>query len=178
MHQDDDFSEEITRGERFWGMVKDWGIALILTAFGFLLLTSYAKMQAPDLPDTAPSWSLENLEGKTVSLEDFRGKTVVLNFWATWCAPCVTEIPTFSAFAKENPDIPVFGIAVDGSRSSLRRAAKSLKISYPVLMADSKVKSAYKVSSLPTTVVIDPQGQVKDIHVGIMLGPQLRWATR
>ena len=176
--QEDDFSDEITRKDRFLGMMKDWGIALALTAIGFLLLTTYSKMQAPDLPDMAPAWELENLQGEVVSLEDFRGKTVVLNFWATWCGPCRTEIPTFSSFAKENPDIPVLGIAVDGSRKSLKRAAKNLGIEYPVLIADSKVKNAYKVSSLPTTVVVDPRGYVRDVHVGMMLGPQLNWATR
>ena len=175
---EDEFSDEVTPKDRIWGMMKDWGIALALTAIGFLLLTSYSKMQAPDLPDIAPSWQLENLDGEQVSLEDFRGKMVVLNFWATWCAPCRTEIPTFSAFAKDNPDIPVLGIAMDGSPSSLKRAAKNLGITYPVLIADSKVKNAYKVSSLPTTVVVDPQGHVRDVHVGMMLGPQLNWATR
>ena len=178
MQEDDEFSEEVTSKERFLGMMKDWGIALALTAIGFILLTSYSKMQAPDLPGQAPSWKLENLDGEVVSLEDFRGKTVVLNFWATWCGPCRTEIPTFSAFAEKNPDIPVFGIAVDGTKKSLKRAADNLGITYPVLIADAKVKNAYKVSSLPTTVVVDPEGHVRDVHVGIMLGPQLSWATR
>lgn len=178
MYEEDDFSEETTGKDRFLGMLKDWGIALVLTLIGFFLWTSYAKMQAPSLPDVAPSWQLESLEGKQVSLEDFRGKTVVLNFWATWCAPCRTEIPTFSSFADENPNIPVLGIAVDGSKASLKRAAKNLGITYPVLIADADIKKSYKVSSLPTTIVIDAQGRVKDIHVGLMLGPQLRWATR
>ena len=173
MYGEEEF-EAPSRGHSLWTFFKDWGIALLLTALGFALL-SYAR--TPDLPNQAPDWSLKNLEGDVVSLEDFRGKTVVLNFWATWCGPCKTEIPTFSQFAEENPDIPVLGIAVEGSAKSLKRAAKALGISYPVLIANREIKENYKVSSLPTTVVVDPQGQIKDVHVGIMFAPQLNWAT-
>jgi thiol-disulfide isomerase/thioredoxin len=165
----------VARGSQFLSFFKDWGIALLLTALGFLLL-SYVR--TPRLPDQAPDWSLKDLDGDVVSLSDFRGQTVVLNFWATWCGPCKTEIPTFSKFSNDNPDIPVLGIAVDGTVNTLKRASKVLGISYPVLLADSQIKQEYKVSSLPTTVVIDPEGKVKDVHVGIMFGPQLNWATR
>ena len=164
-----------SRGHALWSFFKDWGIALLLTALGFFLL-SYAR--TPDLPNQAPDWSLKNLDGDVVSLEDFRGQTVVLNFWATWCGPCKTEIPTFSQFAQDNPDIPVLGISVDGNAKTLKRASKALGISYPVLIADREIKEKYKVSSLPTTVVVGPKGQIKDVHVGIMFSPQLKWATQ
>ena len=122
---------------------------------------------------------METLDGEEWSLSDFRGKTVVLNFWATWCGPCRTEIPAFTEFAEENPDIPVLGIAMDGDQpAKLRRAVKQLGIGYPVLLADNDVKQKYKVSTLPTTVVVDKDGQVKDIHVGAMFKPQLEWAVR
>lgn len=170
---DDDF--EITRKDAILGFVKDWGIALLLTALGFFLL-SYIR--APNIPDQAPGWTLKNLNGEEVSLEDFRGQTVVLNFWATWCGPCKTEIPTLSKFAKENPNIPVLGIAVDGSAEFLRKASKKLKIDYPVLIADASVQQNYDVKNLPTTVIVDPTGQVKDVHVGMIFGPQLDWAVQ
>ena len=170
---DEDF--EISRKESILGFIKDWGIAIFLTGLGFWLL-SY--VQTPNLPDQAPDWKLKDLKGEMVSLKDFRGKTVVLNFWATWCGPCKMEIPTFSDFAKENPDIPVLGIAVDGSPEFLRRASKKLKIDYPVLVADAKVQENYKVNNLPTTVIVGPEGKIKDVHVGVMFGPQLRWATK
>ena len=100
----------VERGSQFLHFFKDWGIALLLTGLGFFLL-SY--MRTPNLPDQAPDWTLKNLDGEVVSLSDFRGQTVVLNFWATWCGPCKTEIPTFSKFSKDNPDIPVLGIHAD-----------------------------------------------------------------
>ena len=164
-----------SKADAIWGFVKDWGIALLLTMIGFSLLSF---MRTPSLPDQAPDWTLQNLDGERVSLRDFQGKTVVLNFWATWCGPCKTEIPTFSQFAQDNPDIPVLGISVDGTAASLKRASKALGISYPVLIADRQIKEDYKVNSLPTTVVVGPDGKIKDVHVGIMFAPQLTWATQ
>ena len=88
------------------------------------------------------------------------------------------EIPTFSDFAEENPDVVVLGAAVDGTEASLKRAVKSLDIRYPVVRASQSVQRAYGVETLPTTVIIDGEGKVRSAHVGMMLGPQLSWATR
>ena len=164
------------KGSQLWSFIKDWGLALLLTGLGFFLLSYF---RTPSLPDQAPDWTLKDVNGETVSLSDFQGQTVVLNFWATWCGPCRTEIPAFSAFAKENPDIPVLGISIDNaSPGVVKRAAKSLGITYPVLMADSRIQQDYKVGSIPMTVIVDPQGQVKDVHLGVMLETQLNWAAK
>lgn len=153
----------------------DWALAIGLTVLGFWLLSAW---RAPDLPEHAPAWELLDLNGDRVRLEDFRGKTVVLNFWATWCRPCLMEIPSFSEFAIENPDIAVLGIAVDGSPASLREFATKIDMTYPVLLGTSEVQQTYGVDTLPTTVTVAPDGKVADVHVGVMLKPQLEWATR
>lgn len=159
-----------------WGRVfVEWGVTLL--AIGALWL-GVGWLRAPDLPDQAPDFTLADLDGATVTLSSLRGQTVVLNFWATWCGPCRVEIPAFSAFAQEHPEVPVFGIAVDGSPAELRRAAAQLGIDYPVLVADGAVQAAYQIETLPTTVIVNPDGSVRTAHVGIMPGPQLRWATR
>ena len=160
--------------KRIAGYAMDWGIALALTAFAFWAFTAW---RTPDLPDSAPDWQLKSIDGGTVSLSDYRGKTVVLNFWATWCSPCLMEIPTFVKFSQENPDIPVLGIAMDGSPSKLAGFARNYNISYPILLSNEQVQSDYKVSTLPMTVIVGPDGEVKKAHVGIMLEQQLRWAT-
>ena len=102
----------------------------------------------------------------------------MLNFWATWCGPCRTEIPWFSKFATENPDIVVLGIATDGTEDELRAASAQLGITYPVLRADSATQRAYGVNTIPTTVVVEPDGSVGTVHVGLMTGIQLELATR
>ena len=72
----------------------------------------------------------------------------------------------------------MLGVATDGTRAELRRAAEKLDIRYPVLLSDDATERAYGVSTLPTTVVVGPDGAVRSAHAGIMLGPQLRWAAR
>jgi len=72
----------------------------------------------------------------------------------------------------------VLGIATDGPPRKLAEAAEALDISYPVLVGDSAVTSDYQVSTIPMTVVVGPEGAIKDVHVGIIMEPQLAWATR
>ena len=154
--------------------ILDWGVALLLTALGFWLLSLW---RAPDLPDVAPDFTLKNLDGENVRLQDYRGKMVVLNFWAHWCGPCRSEIPAFRAFAQENPEIPVLGISVDGRLKDVKKYARQLGIDYTVLVGDSKIQNLYNISSLPTTVIVDAEGKVKKAHVGMMFQTQLEWAT-
>ena len=88
------------------------------------------------------------------------------------------EIPAFSSFSDKNQDIAVLGIAVDGTPAELRQARKTLGITYPVLIADAATKADYGVETLPTTVIVKEDGTVGYAHAGLMLQPQLLWATR
>ena len=154
--------------------ILDWLLALSLTAAGFWMLSWW---RTPNLPNAAPEWTLTSIEGEEVSLSDYEGQNVVLNFWATWCGPCKSEIPEFRKFVIEHPDVPVLGIAVDGSVSKLRQFAKQNRMNYPVLKGDSAIQEDYKVSSLPMTVIVGPDGEIDDVHIGMMLYSQLEWAT-
>ncbi len=170
--------EELEEPSGFWRSAVrtalDWIFALSLTAAGFWMLSWW---RTPEMPDQAPDWTLSSIDGAEVSLSDFEGQTVVLNFWATWCGPCKMEIPEFRSFVEEHPDVPVLGIAVDGTTSKLRQFAKRNKMNYPILKGDSEIQRAYNVSSLPMTVVVDPTGEIADVHIGVMLSSQLEWAT-
>jgi len=172
---DDTEDEPRSRLQRVGRTAIEWSVTLALIALAWV---GIGILRAPDLPDQAPGFTLPDLDGQQVSLADFSGQTVVLNFWATWCGPCRFEIPAFSEFADENPDIPVLGIAVDGTTPELRRASKELGITYPVLIADASTKASYGVETLPTTVVVGEDGAVRYAHAGLMLQPQLIWATR
>jgi thiol-disulfide isomerase/thioredoxin len=148
-------------------MLKDYG-AVLLLALAVVLLFG-RRGGAPDLPDLAPELSVPDLEGANVALADLRGAPVVLNFWASWCGPCRQEIPAFSAFAAEHPDVHVIGVAVDsGDRDAIEKAARSFGISYRVAVADRGVVSRYGIETLPTTVIIDADGKVKSAHVGTL----------
>ena len=175
MASDDNSDKSESFRTRFLKTLLDWGIALGLTLIGFGLLSWW---RTPSLPDDAPGWSLQSIEGERVSLSDFHGQTVVLNFWATWCGPCKMEIPEFKAFVEEYPNIPVLGIAVDGNATQLASFSKQYQMNYPILIADQQIKEEYAVDILPMTVVVGPEGEVRDVHSGMMLKQQIEWATR
>ena len=155
----------------------------MLRVVGFLTLAAVvmwvaALVRSPDLPDTAPEFTLANLEGEAVSLSDFRGQTVVLNFWATWCMPCRIEAPALSRFARSHPDVPVLGIAADGTVAELRDAVDDLGIDYLVLRGDREVLAAYDVGTYPTTVVVRPDGTIRRAYSGMLLDPHFWFIAR
>ena len=155
-------------------VTRDLIIAALVLMIALLVV---GWLRAPDLPDKAPQFTLATPDGSQVSLSDYRGKTVLLNFWATWCPPCRLEIPAFSRFAARNPDVVVLGLASDNDPKLVARAAEELGADYTVLLADPKTLEAYGVTTFPTTVVVGPDGDVRSAYTGIMLDPQLAWAT-
>ena len=156
-----------------------WARELVLLLVVALVASEVVGwLRAPPLPDRPYHFTQQTLDGEVLDLDQFKGQWLVLNFWATWCGPCRAEIPSFSKFADNNPDIAILGVASDGSRGKLRHAARELGITYPVLLPDEAHDFAYDVTALPTTVFINPAGEVDRIHVGVLTRPQLWWMTR
>lgn len=145
--------------------LKDWGLAIAVGLAVFLLAE---WLSARNLPEgTAPDFELVNPAGGTVQLSALRGRPVVLNFWGTWCPPCIREIPEFSAFATEHPDVAVLGIAQgSGSGAQLTDAAQRLGITYTVLESDRAVLDAYGIDAFPTTLVLRADGTIAQSFQG------------
>jgi thiol-disulfide isomerase/thioredoxin len=158
-------------------LLKDWIIAIALGLAVYLVIGWLQPK--PDLPDQAPVFQVQTLEGKSFDLASLRGQTVVINFWASWCGPCRAEIPAFSRFSIENPDVAMIGLAVDsGGRSKVKASAKEFGIRYPVAIASAAIKSQYDVSTLPTTIFVAPDGSVSHVAVGKMSIGDLRRAAK
>lgn len=126
---------------------------LVLLATLAATTTSFAEIVDFTLPD---------LEGKAVSLSDFRGKWIVVNYWATWCPPCLDEIPDLVEFYEDNrADVVVLGIDYEEVGDDyLKEFVDTHFMSYPVLRMDPvPVTPLGPVLGLPTTYIISPQGE-------------------
>lgn len=129
----------------------------------------------------APNFTLTDTSGKKISLADYKGKAVVVDFWATWCAPCKIEIPWLEQFNQQyaGQGLQILGISEDDldldNKSELAKekqqiadTAAQLKIDYPVLYDDADVSTPYGgVDGLPTTFFIDRSGKVVASTVGL-----------
>jgi len=119
----------------------------------------------------APAFTLGTLDGGRASLTDHRDKLVVLNFWATWCQPCVLEMPSLEALWQRYRarGLVVVGVSVDrGSpRSLLEPYVRNLKLTFPILLdPDSKTSNGWRVTALPATFIVRPGGDVTGMAVG------------
>ena len=113
----------------------------------------------------APAFALMDLDGKHVSLADFRGRPVLVNFWATWCAPCKLEMPWFEQFRKQyaGQGFEILGIDQDpeSGKETIAKTAKKIGVSYPILLPDEKVANLYGgVDVLPMSFYVDRTGKV------------------
>jgi thiol-disulfide isomerase/thioredoxin len=112
----------------------------------------------------APGFSLVDLDGKKVSLADFKGKPVLVNFWATWCAPCRLEMPWFEEFHQKygGQGLVILGVAADeAGKKTIGDSAHKLGVTYPILLADDKVTEAYGgVDYLPESFYVGKDGKV------------------
>ena len=111
--------------------------------------------------DTAPSFTITADNGKTVSLPDFGGKVLILNFWASWCAPCVRETPSLSQFAKDYADkgVVVLGISVDQKVDAYQNFLRRFVPNFLTVRND-KIHETYGTYMYPETYIIDSKGKV------------------
>jgi len=121
-----------------------------------------------------PTFALPDLDGDERSIASFEGKVVLLNFWATWCPPCVEEMPVLDRLAREYGDqgLRVVGVALDDA-SAVRDFAETHDIDYPLLIGGREAYSLVRAygnarTTLPHTVIIDRDGVVRRVHQGAL----------
>jgi thiol-disulfide isomerase/thioredoxin len=137
-------------------------IGLFFTAFG----------QSTEQEERAPDFALKSLSNRTVRLNDYRGKVVLINFWATWCAPCRAETPELVRWQKQYQDkgLQIIGVTYPPYKpATVSRFAKNSKINYPVVFDNHKIAGLYSVGEiLPVTIIVDRQGMIVGRILGIL----------
>jgi thiol-disulfide isomerase/thioredoxin len=112
----------------------------------------------------APAWKLRDLEGHEVSSDQFKGKVLVVDFWATWCGPCVGEIPGYIALQKKYgpAGLVIVGVSLDQKGPDhVRRFAQAKGMNYIVVMGDDQVVEAFGgIAAIPTTFLISREGRI------------------
>ncbi|MGL4651812.1 MAG: TlpA family protein disulfide reductase [Caldilineaceae bacterium] len=125
--------------------------------------TAVAPYGAPVMAGTgeeAYDFSLERLDGGTLTLSDLRGKWVLVNFWATWCPPCVKEMPYLNELAASR-EIEVIGVNMNETRAKVADFVDETGTSFPILLnPDEDVKIMYEARALPRTVIVAPDGTI------------------
>jgi thiol-disulfide isomerase/thioredoxin len=128
---------------------------------------------------SAPAFTLNDLDGKKVSLSDFKGHPLLINYWGTYCAPCKIEMPWLQEFSKKyaGDGLQVVGITYDSEvgRDKIAHDTKQLGVTYPILLSDARVEDAYLkgTEALPMSFYVDRSGKVIEVSAGLGSKDQL-----
>ena len=120
----------------------------------------------------APDFTLPDLDGNPVRLADFRGKTVVIDFWATWCPPCIFQVPELNKLWKAHEaigDLMVIGVSVDVEGVEVVAAwVEEQGVAYTILLGDESLARDFGAMGFPTLAVVKPDGSIDSLHVGLI----------
>lgn len=144
-------------------------IALLAIAISYAQAPSNLITASQRRP--APDFALQDSNGATVRLSDQKGKVVLLDFWATWCGGCKTEIPWYVEFQDKYGDagLAAVGVSMDGDGwKVVKPFLTEHKVNYPIVIADDDLNKLYKIQTLPVTLLIDRNGNVANWHVGMV----------
>jgi len=123
----------------------------------------------------APDFTLPGKAGEAVSLAKLKGQVVMLNFWASWCGPCRTEMPLMDQIYKKYSaaGFVLLGVNVDSDSSDAQKFLSQVPVSFPIAYdRDNKVSKIYEVAAMPSTIFIDRKGNVRQLHRGYKPGDE------
>lgn len=167
-----------------WGVVAGFAAAMVVIAgAGFLLMwlagggggrggggPTAPDLEAPDLPAEAVAeyqWVVKTLGGEDFSLEKAKGQVMFLNFWATWCPPCVAEMPSIQRLYDEVKDTGIAFVCISQEEPSrVKKFVDHFEYTFPVYTLKGKVPSVYATRGIPATFIVGRDGKIALRHVG------------
>jgi cytochrome c biogenesis protein CcmG/thiol:disulfide interchange protein DsbE len=137
-------------------------IGVLLCVFVYVIFVTLHE-RIIEVGDSAPDFSVTADNGRTVSLNSFGGKVLVLNFWATWCAPCIEELPSLDQFQRQfaNSGVVVLGVSVDKDEKAYKRFLSRVNVAFLTTRdPDNKINAEYGTFKFPETYIINRDGKV------------------
>jgi thiol-disulfide isomerase/thioredoxin len=150
-------------------MKKLKNILLVLSVFLVFAPTAYAE----NIKGPAPDFTLKSRSGENIKLSELRGEVVMINFWASWCAPCRQEMPLLEELYKKYSDLGFTLLAVNVEEDSSKAdiLLRDIPVTFPVLYDNTnKVTKLYKVVAMPSTIIVDRNGNMRYLHRGYLPG--------
>jgi len=147
------------------------GLAVMLGA-SLMALVSISALAIP-AKGNAPDFTLKSNRGSNVKLSEHRGEVIMINFWASWCAPCRKEMPLLEDLYQRYKDggFTLLGVNVEEDSSAAKDLLKDVRVSFPILFDNqNKVSQLYNVEAMPSTVILDRNGKVRFVHKGYQPG--------
>lgn len=135
----------------------------LLTAGLVWVVAGTLEVRVVNAGDTAPDFSIVTEHGKTVTRSDFGGKLLVLNFWASWCPPCITELPSLNEFAKEyaSQGVVVLGVSIDKNEHLYKNFLLQRQVAFDTARdPEADISASYGTFQIPETYLIDRNGKV------------------
>jgi peroxiredoxin len=152
------------------------GVAALVIIFALKQNNPYLKFSPLRVGQPAPDFTLPGLDGKMVSLSDYRGQVVLVNVWATWCPPCVGEMPSMEKLyrALKGENFEILAVSIDAlGKKAVAPFMKKYNLSFPALMdQDGTIKTLFQTTGVPESFIINQEG----IFIEKVIGPK-DWAT-
>ncbi len=153
----------------------------VFTAALWLLITLPTLVACTEAEvDLAPDFELQTVDGNSVRLRDLRGQVVMINFWATWCAPCRQEMPALSQMYSDLKDegFVLLGINLDQQSGKAREYLQQTPVTFPVLLdSQSTVANLYQNTAVPSSYFIDKRGELVHMHKGYRPGEEDKYRS-
>lgn len=131
---------------------------------------------SPEVNSPAPDFNLQSVAGETIRLSDLRGRPVLINFWATWCAPCRIEMPSlqdrFETYTEEG--LAILAVDFDEPAETVLAFGAEFGLTFDLLLdPGGKIQDLFRIRGYPTSFFLDEQGVIKVVHIGVMTEGQL-----